>query len=121
MAQIELRQDDSATQIELPESWAAVAEPLRALIAEIERDAQAAPTMPTDLARCRRAGRPSKTRSARSCAHGSRRRRRGHRSHSSSLWPIAALVVLTASNARARLASSQEMFTRDAAGGLPVV
>ena len=50
MAQIELRQDGSATQIELPESWAAVAEPLRALMAEIERDAQAAPTTPTDLA-----------------------------------------------------------------------
>jgi hypothetical protein len=50
VAQIELRQDGSVPQIELPESWAAVAEPLRALMAQIERDAQAPPATPTDLA-----------------------------------------------------------------------
>ena len=37
-------------KIELPESWAGVAEPLRALMAELEREAQADSTMPADLA-----------------------------------------------------------------------
>ena len=37
-------------KIELPESWAGVAEPLRALLAEVEREAQAGRTTPPDLA-----------------------------------------------------------------------
>jgi hypothetical protein len=37
-------------KIELPQSWTGVAEPLRALMAEIEREAHADPTTPTDLA-----------------------------------------------------------------------
>ena len=37
-------------KIELPESWAGVAEPLRALMAEVEREAQADSATPPDLA-----------------------------------------------------------------------
>lgn len=37
-------------KIELSESWAGVAEPLRALMAEIEREAHADRTTPPDLA-----------------------------------------------------------------------
>jgi hypothetical protein len=37
-------------KIELPESWAGVAEPLRALMAEVEREAHADHTTPPDLA-----------------------------------------------------------------------
>jgi hypothetical protein len=34
-------QDGGVAKIELPESWAGVAEPLRALMAEVEREAHA--------------------------------------------------------------------------------
>ena len=37
-------------KIELPEGWAGVAEPLRALMAQIEREAHADRTTPPDLA-----------------------------------------------------------------------
>lgn len=37
-------------KIELPESWAGVAEPLRALLAELERQARAGGSAPADLA-----------------------------------------------------------------------
>jgi hypothetical protein len=37
-------------KIELPESWAGVAEPLRVLMAEVEREAHADRTTPPDLA-----------------------------------------------------------------------
>jgi hypothetical protein len=37
-------------KMELPESWASVAEPLRALMAEVEREAHADHTSPPDLA-----------------------------------------------------------------------
>ena len=37
-------------KIELPEGWASVAEPLRALMAELEREAHADRTTPPDLA-----------------------------------------------------------------------
>jgi hypothetical protein len=37
-------------EIELPESWAGVAEPLRALIAEVERETREGRTSPSDLA-----------------------------------------------------------------------
>jgi hypothetical protein len=37
-------------KIELPESWAGVAEPLRALMAEVEREARGNTTAPPDLA-----------------------------------------------------------------------
>lgn len=37
-------------KIELPETWAGVAEPLRALIAEVDRETQADSTPPPDLA-----------------------------------------------------------------------
>lgn len=37
-------------KIELPESWASVAAPLRALMAEVEREAHADRTTPPDLA-----------------------------------------------------------------------
>jgi hypothetical protein len=37
-------------KIELPEGWAGVAEPLRALVAQIEREAHADRTTPPDLA-----------------------------------------------------------------------
>jgi hypothetical protein len=37
-------------KIELPESWADVAEPLRALMAEVEREAHADRVTPPDLA-----------------------------------------------------------------------
>lgn len=37
-------------KIELPESWAGVAEPLRALMAEVEREAQADSATAPDLA-----------------------------------------------------------------------
>jgi len=37
-------------KIELPESWAGVAEPLRALMAEVEREAHADHTTPPDFA-----------------------------------------------------------------------
>jgi hypothetical protein len=36
-------------KIKIPECWAGVAEPLRALMAEVERDAHADGTMPPDL------------------------------------------------------------------------
>jgi hypothetical protein len=38
------------TKIELPEGWDGVAEPLRALMAEIEREAYADGSAPPDLA-----------------------------------------------------------------------
>jgi hypothetical protein len=37
-------------KIELPESWASVAEPLRALMAKVEREAHADGNVPPDLA-----------------------------------------------------------------------
>ena len=37
-------------KIELPEGWAGVAEPLRALVVEVEREAHADGTAPPDLA-----------------------------------------------------------------------
>jgi hypothetical protein len=37
-------------KIELPESWASVAEPLRALMVEVEREAHASTTASPDLA-----------------------------------------------------------------------
>jgi len=37
-------------KIELPAAWIGVAEPLRALMAEVERDARAGSTVPPDLA-----------------------------------------------------------------------
>jgi hypothetical protein len=37
-------------EIEFPESWAGVAEPLRAPMAEVEREARAETTTPSDLA-----------------------------------------------------------------------
>ena len=37
-------------KIELPEGWAGVAEPLRALMAQVEREAHADRTTPPDLA-----------------------------------------------------------------------
>ncbi len=37
-------------KIELPEGWSGVAEPLRALMAQIEREAHADRTTPPDLA-----------------------------------------------------------------------
>jgi hypothetical protein len=38
-------------KVELPESWADVAEPLRALMAEVEREAHAGRTTPPDIGR----------------------------------------------------------------------
>jgi hypothetical protein len=43
-------QDGGKAKIELPESWAGVAEPLRALIAEVEREVHADGTASPDLA-----------------------------------------------------------------------
>jgi hypothetical protein len=45
-----VRQDGTVARIELPESWAGVAEPLRALMAEVEREARADRVTSPDLA-----------------------------------------------------------------------
>lgn len=42
-------QDGGVAKIELPESWAGVAEPLRALMAEVEREAHASSARAPDL------------------------------------------------------------------------
>jgi len=72
-------------KIELPESWASVAEPLRALMAEVEREAHADRTTPQDLAAVSAPGRGLATRFVRWCARGAPTRRpRKHGSGSSS-------------------------------------
>jgi hypothetical protein len=43
-------QDGGMAKIDLPASWAGVAEPLRALLAEVEREAHADSSVPPNLA-----------------------------------------------------------------------
>ena len=45
-----LGQDGDVAEIELSERWASLAEPLRELMAEVEREAHADSTTPPDLA-----------------------------------------------------------------------
>jgi uncharacterized protein YllA (UPF0747 family) len=45
-----LGQDGDVAEVELSEHWASLAEPLRALMAEVEREAHADGTTPPDLA-----------------------------------------------------------------------